>query len=67
MDKKNIIIKLENYNGRNITFVMPKSAAVNSLMEMDEKTQKVERIEITALYNDGIEVIIEEGDSLDGV
>ena len=52
-------IKINNYNGRNLTFTLPVTAEVESMMETNETGDKVERLSLEVYSKDGMEVKIE--------
>lgn len=52
-------IKINNYNGRNLTFTLPTTAKVESMMETNEAGDKVERLNLEVYSKDGMEVKIE--------
>ena len=57
-----IIIKIENYKGKTISFVMPQDATIEMVQQtngFDEYTSYIDRICIDARYP-GIEKYIEE-------
>ena len=54
-----IQIKINNYNGRNLTFTLPATAEVESMMETNEAGNKVERLSLEVYSKDGMEVKIE--------
>lgn len=59
MDKNLIRIILENYNNERITFTMSSNATVESMIEISDKTFKVNRVFIDARADD-IEIKKEE-------
>lgn len=52
-------IKINNYNGRNLTFTLPVTAEIESMMETNEVGNKVERLSLEVYSKDGMEVAIE--------
>ena len=52
MEEKPIRIILENYNDEKITFTMPSDATVESMVEMSNKTFKINRVFIDAKADD---------------
>lgn len=52
-------IKINNYNGRNLTFTLPVTAEIESMMETNEVGNKVERLSLEVYSKDGMEVVIE--------
>ena len=52
MEEKPIRIILENYNNEKITFTMPSDATVESMVEMSNKTFKINRVFIDAKADD---------------
>ena len=52
MEEKPIRIILENYNNEKITFTIPSDATVESMVEMSNKTFKINRVFIDAKADD---------------
>ena len=52
MEEKPIKIILDNYNNEKITFTMPSDATVESMVEMSNKTFKINRVFIDAKADD---------------
>lgn len=59
MEEKDIIITIENYKGRKIVYTMPANATVESMIEFDTVTEKVDRIRIDARAD---EILIDKED-----